>query len=65
MVVIAMTKEKCRGGLGVFCPTNLSLRGAKRRGNLHHLRLPRRFAPRNDRLVGQKTPNPPYTLDIP
>ena len=31
---------------GFFC---LSLRGAKRRGNLLHWRLPRRFAPRNDK----------------
>jgi len=32
-------------------PLQLSLRGAKRRGNLQHydpVRLPRRFAPRND-----------------
>ena len=27
----------------------LSLRGAKRRGNLLRMRLPRRFAPRNDK----------------
>ena len=37
--------------LSLRMPLQLSLRGAKRRGNLQHydpVRLPRRFAPRND-----------------